>query len=372
MKSYSVANVVLFSLLVSTGAIAGNVKVTGTIPSTVELKAQNQNSFAAATSVKPRIKQISLQRIELSKEASSYLAKLVDAQPTSASFAAATAASALPASAELGMNNLPVLDQGQHGTCVTFAVSGALDAIHGNSDYISQLCNLELGSYLESKDKNYPSGWEGSFNEIVLDQIQQYGIINMSYQKQYGCGSTKVLKAYPLDDENNIGSPVSTTEFAKHSENIMKDIYVKKLLSADDAFSAKSNMDTVLNNVKQAVVNGHRAVFGTLLDVTGSYKYINGADGTFHNVKNDAWIATAKVKSDLKAQKIDAGHAMIITGYDDNAEIIASDGTKHRGVLTLRNSWSADAGDNGTYYMSYEFFKLLVDEVEEISPTPFN
>lgn len=369
MKSHSVANVVLFSLLVSTGAIAGSFKVTGSIPASVELKSPSNTSYAAVASVQPRVKQISLERIELSKEASDYLAKLADDQPTRASFATA-AASTLPASAELGMNNLPVLDQGQHGTCVTFAVTGAIDAVRGNSDYISQLCNLELGSYLESKDANYPSGWEGSLNEIVLGQIQKYGIVTMAYQKQYGCGSTKVLKDYPLNDENNTGSPITPVEFAKHSEAIMKDIYAKTLLNPDDAFSPKANMETVLKNVKQAIVNGHRVVFGTLLDVTGDYKYINGAAGTFHNVKNDAWIVTAKVKSDLKAKRIDAGHAMVITGYDDNAEIVGADGSKHRGVLTLRNSWSDQAGEKGSYYMSYEFFKLLADEAEEISPTP--
>lgn len=41
---------------------------------------------------------------------------------------------------ELGMNSVPVLDQGSYGTCVTFATTAAMDAVLGLGDYISQQC----------------------------------------------------------------------------------------------------------------------------------------------------------------------------------------------------------------------------------------
>src|SRR4029077_16988364 len=86
----------------------------------------------------------------------------------------------LPTNVNLGMNNVPVLDQGMHGTCVTFATMAALDAVYGKENYISQLCNLSLGSYLEKISAgSYPSGWNGSLNKIVLEQIKTYGIISM-------------------------------------------------------------------------------------------------------------------------------------------------------------------------------------------------
>ena len=68
----------------------------------------------------------------------------------------------LSSSIDLGMNNVPVLDQGSHGTCVTFATTAAVDAVLGKGDYVSQLCNLELGATLEQFGY-YPSGWDGSF-----------------------------------------------------------------------------------------------------------------------------------------------------------------------------------------------------------------
>jgi C1A family cysteine protease len=375
MKHQQFVSVVLMGLMLSTGALAGSVKVTGTIPATVQVNAGTSLKNSASVLVAVQPKKISLMQIELSPDAKNYLATHADT-PVNAMRLATEASSSLPASSLLGMNNVPVLDQGQHGTCATFADTAALDAAHGHTDYISQLCNLELGSYLEeearSKGESYPSGWDGSLNEIVLQQIQDYGIITTAYQHQYGCGSTRLLNDYPGNDEQEMGTPISTADFSKHSDQIMKDISWKFLLNSDDAYTPKANMEKVLNNVKQALANGHRVVFGTLLDVNGELGRVNGADGTYHNRKNSAWILTSAIRSDLKAKKIRAGHAMVITGYDDNAEITGSDGSKHQGVLTLRNSWSEYAGDKGDYFMSYDYFKLLAMEAEEISPTPFN
>lgn len=352
----------LTCLLLSTGAFAANVKITGTIPTTVNT--QPKNSLFP-----PQPKHISLLKIELSEAAKNYLAARTN---KTMSLRAAEIASDLPPYVQLAMNGVPVLDQGQHGTCVTFADSAALDAIYGHTDYVSQLCNLSLGSYLEQQDKNYQSGWDGTWNENVLGQIKKYGIINMTYQKQYGCGSTRILKEYPLNNEKDIGSPMLADEFTRHSEYIMKDIYTRTLENVDDALSPKVNMDSVLKKMKASINNGHRVVIGTLLDINGTLLKVNGADGTYHNVKNSAWIITPAINKDIQAKKINAGHAMVVTGYDDQAVITGSDGSRHEGVITLRNSWSSAAGESGNYFMSYEYFKMMVLEVVEISPTPLN
>ena len=59
---------------------------------------------------------------------------------------------------------------------------------------------------------------------------------------------------------------------------------------------------------------------------------------------------------------------MIITGYDDEAVVMGPKKEKHKGVLTLRNSWSEEAGDHGNYYMTYDHFKTLTLEASEITP----
>jgi hypothetical protein len=132
-----------------------------------------------------------------------------------------------------------------------------------------------------------------------------------------------------------------------------------------DAFSDKDMAATgTLLKIKQALNNGHRVTFGTLLDVSIGH---NGAVGTY-KVRNDTWMVTPQVRQDAKNGSIEAGHEMIITGYDDNAVAVGPDGSKQVGILTLRNSWGSDAGDNGNYYLTYAHFRLLADESYEIIP----
>ncbi len=347
---------VIASMVFSAGACAGNVKIVGTIDGYVPVK---EPSSLTARNESPE-KHILFQKVELSPEAQTWLAQHAD--DTSVPHTITAGDSALPTQVQLDMNDVPVLDQGQHGTCVTFAVSGALDAARGKEDYVSQLCNLELGAYLEKQDPTHDSGWDGSWGDVVLDQVRDYGIISMVSQRSNGCAGKY---EYPRNNSRDTGHPMPTDEFAKYSENIMKDISYKTLAGHEDAFSSKVNTPTVLMQIKQALNKGHRLTFGTLLDVSVGH---NGALGTY-KVKYDTWMMTPEIRKDAQTKgKIEAGHEMIITGYDDNAVVMGPDHTKQIGVLTLRNSWGSDAGDNGAYYMTYAHFRVLADEVYEIIP----
>src|SRR3989338_2283243 len=85
-----------------------------------------------------------LPKYELSVSAKSYLHDQLAQYPKN-SINSASFSSELPSKVKVGMQLTHVLDQGYHGSCVTFAVTAALDAALGAGDYISQLCNLELG-----------------------------------------------------------------------------------------------------------------------------------------------------------------------------------------------------------------------------------
>src|SRR3990167_9656739 len=86
------------------------------------------------------------------------------------------AGSKTPAAIQLGMNGVPVLNQGRHGSCVTFSARAALNSALGKGDYISQLCSLELGTHLE-RNGYIPSGWNGSWGPLVLEQALRFGIV---------------------------------------------------------------------------------------------------------------------------------------------------------------------------------------------------
>lgn len=73
-----------------------------------------------------------------------------------------------------------------------------------------------------------------------------------------------------------------------------------------------------------------------------------------------------EIEQDADQGLINAGHEMIITGYDDDAIVTGPYGTVNKGLLTLRNSWGSYAGDHGNYYMSYDHFKTLALEAQAI------
>ncbi len=283
----------------------------------------------------------------------------------------------LPSKVMLNMENMPVLDQGRHGSCVTFATTGAIDAVLNRGDYISQTCNLTLGNYLADKGADLPSGWDGSWGYIVLNQIFSFGYITQDQQKTNSCGT---LTDYPGNNEDNIGQPMTLDEFKKlHETNLADNVMWQSVLNIFQRFDANpADINTydgtkVLTQVKQFLATSAAksdkspvgvATFGTFIPV--NYCAV-GACGR-NQVKDDTWVITKGMKDIDPYHDQDklGGHEMIIIGYDDNAIAMDRDGVTHRGLLILRNSWGSTAGDHGNYYMSYDFFKKFVIEVQFI------
>ena len=245
MKGNKLLQLIMLNLAVSGTAFAGNnISIVGSIPAFVHDTNTSSPGFTAALNSSGHY--VTFDHVVLSPEARQNMANALEATPR-ALRSTADISSALPSSAYLGMNDVPVLDQGAHGTCATFANTGALDAILGHTDYISQLCNLDLGVYLSKQNKNYDSGWNGTTNETVVKQITTYGIVPMSYQTTSGCGASgQELTAYPLKQPKFMGTAMPEDLFTRHSEKIMDNISYNTILSTDDAFQPSTNMDSKL------------------------------------------------------------------------------------------------------------------------------
>lgn len=271
----------------------------------------------------------------------------------------------LPAAVDLKMNNVPVLDQGQHGSCVTFATVAAVDAVIGKGNYVSPLCSLELGSYLE-KEGYMPSGWNGAYGGMVLDQMQRFGVISMNNQYDKSCAH---MTDYPLNSWTNEGSAMSLDDYKAMSEDVSRKFYPVFIMNFTDrfeeGFDKSDKMENVLLQVKQHLAKGNRVTFGTFLDIVPFSKTCSGPGScaTYHAAQ-DTWAVAPELDHPLYAMT--AGHEMVITGYDDNAEATDSAGTKHKGLLILRNSWGAEVGDHGNFYMTYDYFKRKALEVQAI------
>ena len=311
---------------------------------------KSQPGLAAGKSTK----QVTIMRVTLSDTEKQALAHRASFKGTSLT------TSTLPASIQLGMNGVPVLDQGRHGSCVTFATSAAVDAVLGKGDYMSQLCNLELGTHLEKYGYTF-SGWDGSYGPTVLNQITTFGIVSKATEKEKSCAN---VSEYPLNDESNKGNELSLTEFKSISENLTNKMYWLHLYSNDQLFdwktAKKDEMTNVLINVKTALAKGNRVTFGVFLILNGT---CHAGACAKHNAEGDTWALTDDY--DTPPYEV-GGHEMVITGYDDNAIAYEDSGKAHKGLLTLRNSWGADVGDQGNYYMSYDYFVKYANEAQVI------
>lgn len=266
----------------------------------------------------------------------------------------------LPERKYIGMNREPVLDQGEWGTCATFATTGAIDALYPLQDNqrISQLCNLELGRTLDNPP-GAEGGWNGSFGYIILNQINKYGYLTLQYQHKRSCGGLTEYPAYSSDN----GEPMSKDDFWDNSiKDFTKNDWTP-LLSYDGRFSPidPDKAKQVLMKVKEAINAGIRVTFGTILD---PYVGQAGAVGSYRGYTDDVWVMTRQIKADVASGQV-AGHEIIIDGYDDHACATYEEhgsAKKQCGLFRIRNSWSDKAGNHGDYYMSYQHFMGMVVE----------
>lgn len=260
---------------------------------------------------------------------------------------------------QLGMGSVPVLDQGQYGTCVTFAVTAAIDAVLNRGDYLSQLCPLQLGRYLENVSYG-SNGWNGTWGHVVLNQLELFGMVSKASQRENGCGG---LTEYPLGGAEPV-TEILPTDYHQLSEPMDDQIVTwSPILDIYQVFHDRTDMNGTLNTIKATLNAGDRLTFGVLLlDIDQG---IAGAVGR-HQVDYDTWVLTPEIADDIHAETEFAGHEMIITGYDDDAIAVDDQGRKHQGLFTLRNSWGPGIGDHGNFYMSYDYFKTLTIEAFRI------
>jgi len=339
--------------LIATQTFAADVTLNGTVQTSVQINQHQLKNSASMTN-----KSITLLKVRLSKEATQHILqhRLRSHTPL------AKASSVMSDKIDLGMNKVPVLDQGMYGTCVTFATTAAIDAALGQGDYVSQLCSLQLGTYLE--DRSYqPSGWEGSWGRTVLSQFTNNGIVSKENETKLGCGG---MHSYPTRDD--VSGEMSVDEYHAMSQSLMDSTTIdwSPILDIYQAFSDKTNADKTINDIKKSLNEGERVTMGVLL-----VDYNQGLAGAVgkHVVNQDTWVLTPEMLDDLKTHNLEdivAGHEMVIIGYDDNAVAKDDKGRTYQGLFKLRNSWGSVIGDKGDFYITYEYFKLLGIEANRI------
>lgn len=331
------------------------IKTTGTtnvfIPIHQNKSLQKNPEYAALGG-----KYIVVETVELSPETKRLVAKHLNTSRPQA-LVTKKLMHTLPRKIVLGMNNVPVLDQGRHSTCSIFSASAAVDSIYGE-DLISQLCYLELTSYL-SQVSTHKNGWIGNDFRTIFYDFMQYGAISKKIQKTKGCGG---VYDYPTHDSKDNGHPMSVADYLNHSRDVMQKVALNILLKEDDAFTDSPNAVNLVHNVKQTLSRGNRVLIAFLLDLN----YGVGNLGAY-KVQKDAWILTPEIIKDGKTGDLKGRHGLVVTGFDDDAYILDGNKQAQKGVFTVRNSWGPEAGDKGEFYMSYDYLQSLTFAAIEVS-----
>lgn len=231
------------------------------------------------------------------------------------------------AAVDLQMNDVPVLDQGQHGTCVTFATTAALDAVLNKGDFIDQQCTLALNLSL---GKDY---WDGAnYASQVIIPLQKYGVVEKN-----NCPAKYPAPEYKITT-NQYSALVDST------------VDVKKV-------TYKYYADLSVNTVRNALKDGHRVAIGFMLKASMDPISVQGFDVKVDGQKKSGglWACKQPGSTANYCGFAFAGHEVVITGYDDE-----------QSLFKIRNSWSDAVADEGDFYMTYEFFNAMVIDGTEI------
>lgn len=288
------------------------------------------------------------------------------------------AAVSLPDQLQLGMNGVPVVDQGwEWGSCITSAVTAGLDAYHGwrGPDRISATCFIELTRSLPTVTAQ--TWWDDGDAMQALLLLNRYGVWSIAEQRSiadHGRPACGGLAAYPftrgssefahapsvrdlqafsaMEDEQRkrdggMGAAMTIPEYTH---------YAHRSITRDDWHLISNGNDVspqqLITAIKQAINNGDRVVVGLFFD-----RYLDDRGALLgacakHKSANDTWALNAAINHDIDAGRELSGHAVLLTGYDNKACV-----DKQCGLFTVRNSIGAAMGDHGDYYISYDYIR---------------
>jgi len=208
-------------------------------------------------------------------------------------------------------------------------------------------CSAWAGTYyaygfLEAEDNEWTSASTGDDTQL-LSPAWTYNMVNGGRDRGSWVGENMMvirdwgvatLAEMPFDDEDYLswGSPEAFREAALHR--------------AAEVFDLEYNPTTLVDDIKQLVFSGTPVTFGIdALEYSAAF-----SDGNY-------------IVSSYEYDSTDLNHAQTIVGFDD---AVVDDGDN--GAFRVVNSWSADWGDAGYYWLTYDTF----DEIGPLSNQHMN
>lgn len=225
---------------------------------------------------------------------------------------------ALPSSVDLRPKMPSIFDQGQEGSCTANAGTGDREyMLQNDSVKLSRqfLYNLE-----RIIDGTFPND-DGSEMRTICKALNKFGISEEIY--------------LPYDEEN-----LSIIPDAAAYKNALQ----YKISSYHRVISD--------SEMKQALSQGESVLLGITV-----YE-------SFENIGSDGFVPMPNTK----IEQVLGGHAVLIVGYKDNLTnkptcLINKLTGKSKGYFIVRNSWGEDWGDKGYFYLPYEVFSKIKQDM---------
>ena len=210
----------------------------------------------------------------------------------------------LPAHVDLRNPNIPILDQGQLGSCTANAIAIAHQYEQAKQQEKNIFTPSRLFIYYNERSM------EGSVNEdsgaMIRDGIK-------SVVKQGVCPETE----WPYKIEKFRQKP---------PDPCYKDAMNNQVLSY-------SSIAQSMYLMKCCLFSGFPFVFGF---------------SVYESFESAAVAKTGIVPMPSKKESLLGGHAVLAEGYDDKTKMV-----------TVRNSWSDKWGDHGYFYLPYDYITSM-------------
>lgn len=217
---------------------------------------------------------------------------------------------ALPTKIDLRKDMSPVRNQGQFGSCTSFATMGLQEFLLKKQGRFVQ--QAPAFNWYQSRRQTGAKGKDdGVPTEFALKMLDAYGSVPES-DFPYLAGSKQ------QDETARLGF-----------------------------LTAQPSSELTNKGKKNRIMTGYKSV----TSLSGIKKGL--ADGTpvvvamhvFSNIGNTPKSGLMPLPTNK--DKYEGGHAVLAVGYDNEKR-----------VIIIRNSWGSDWADGGYFYMPYEYFKM--------------